>query len=217
MFKKFLYTSACVLFVLSTPGVTRADTIFYLNQDGCSGGKCTLPTSGYYGTVDLSQASNGLGGYNTTVTVALQPSIEFVNTGAADSLDFNLPTSTSFTFSDVATGFSTPTQSSTHVGGGFGTFSVYSDCTSCGNGGSNPQPGPLYFTVDGATISDFGANNNGYYFVSDIIDYLGSSNPTGPVGSDGPGTPVVPEPPSLFLLGTGLALMALMMKFRRLA
>lgn len=214
MLKKLLMISGYCCFVLASVGIARADTVFYLNQDGCTGG-CTMPGSNYYGTVDLNQFSNGSGGYNVKVTVTLQPKIEFVHTGAADALDFNLPTGSSYTFSDVASGFSTPTMSTTHVGGGFGDFSVFTDCTACGKGGSNPQSGPLYFTVDGVTIPDFTANSNGDYFVSDIIDYLGQNSNTGPVGSDGPVAPVVPEPPSLLLLGTGLAALAGLMKLRR--
>ena len=77
----------------------------------------------------------------------------------------------------------------------------------CGNGGSNPNPGPLTFNVNltGITLASFIGNAGGYYFASDIT---GVRN-TGLVAALGPGRPTaVPEPASLTLLGTGLAFAA---------
>ncbi|MHB1795039.1 MAG: PEP-CTERM sorting domain-containing protein, partial [Acidobacteriaceae bacterium] len=60
-------------------------------------------------------------------------------------------------------------------------------------------------------IANFIANSGGYYFASDIGNLL--TGATGNVASNGgvsivPVTPVIPEPPSLLLLGTGLLVLA---------
>jgi len=198
MRKAKLYASLCV-FGLLFAGVARADSIFTLNVDGCTGGCGTGP----YGTIDLAQS-----GSNVIVTETLDPGYVFVSSGAGDALEFNATTGT-IDSSSITTGFSigpAPDSAST-----FGSFLKSITCSGCGNGGSSPLYGPLMFTVDNTLISDFIQNSKGYYFASDIGE-LSSGNmlpvvSTGNVGSDG-GTPVIPEPPSLLLLGTGLALLA---------
>ena len=104
------------------------------------------------------------------------------------------------------------------VGGGFGDFDYGILCTGCGNGASNPLPGPLFFTTmdgSGLLVTDFVANTGGYFFAADIINT--NTGKTGIVGSNDPcrtdcgGTPggggSVPEPQSLALVA--LALLAL--------
>jgi|GEM_PF-5023488 len=94
-----------------------------------------------------------------------------------------------------------------HIGSGttspdFGTFAYYFDIP--GSGTSGADAGPLEFTVSrasGVLITDFGTNAAGYFFVADILDSAGG---TGLSAINTPGTPTVPEPMSLVLVGGGL-------------
>lgn len=219
MLKKMLTISGLCLFALAAAGVGRADTMsFTLTVDGCSSG-CG---SGPYGTITLTQ-----NGSNVDVTETLASGYYFVNTGSStgnEPLEFNLSSAGTITNVASSTYFAAGTASS-YTASTFGTFTNAIVCTtSCGNGASNAFniPQTLSFTVDGVTMSDFIANSGGYFFASDIGE-AGYSNDvwtiiaTGNVGSNGPTTPVIPEPPSLLLLGTGLAALAGMMKLKAMA
>jgi hypothetical protein len=170
----------------------QADLIFDLTSDHCSGGCGTPP----FGTVDLMQ--NGVN--DVKVTVSLLDGNKFVNTGSADALDFNINGNPTIT----ETGFSTGFGAGQTTGGlgftihadGTGNFEYSALCTSCGSGGSNPNPGPLVFDVGaaGITPASFITNTTGNFFAVDILS--GTTGNTGPVDA----SVAVPAP----LIGHGL-------------
>jgi hypothetical protein len=151
-------------------GASRADSFqFSLTSDHCTGGCLGTATSA--GTITITDVSAGV----VSVNVTLASGFRFVSTGFETDLGFNLAGNPTISFSGVTAGF-TPnanpeTAGSLHMDGtGFFEYGV--NCTACGSGGSNPQSGPLNFTVtDGATFStaSFEQNAAGQFFAADLI------------------------------------------------
>lgn len=164
---------------LAVPGAARADSFtFALTSDHCSGGCLTGQTSG--GTVTVTDVSAGV----VSVDVTLANGNQFVSTGFDTDFGFNLAGNPTITFSGVTSGF-TPNANPQSAGSlhmdGTGFFEYGVNCTACGNGGSNPQNGPLDFTVSaaGLTAASFEQNAAGQFFAVDMIS--GTTGQTGAV------------------------------------
>ena len=169
------------------------------------------PPAGPYGTVGLHPD-----GANVDVTVTLAAGEGFVNTGAGAALTWNLTGEPVVTITDLDFTKFVVSHNGTSTGNldGTGSWFYEIDCTEAGcvNGGSHPNPGPLTFTIQNITTSDFIINNktaNGYIFASDICTQKGvESGCTGIAGdiaaSDAPGLTPTPEPATLSILGTAL-------------
>jgi hypothetical protein len=193
MFKKILMVASICLLASTT--FSHADTMFTLTSDACSG---TCGTAGMvFGTITLSETTTGV-----NVVENLTSGEHFAVTGAGSPLAFNLDGN--FAISGLETGFSTAGGDEASAFGNF-TNSIKCGSPLCSNGGKiTNSDGPLSFLVEGAHISDFVANSDGYYFASDIRGLNGNTGNVGALGAIDP-PPAVPEPSSLFLLGTGLA------------
>jgi len=235
MARKLLIASGFCWLLLATAGMAKADTMETFNLDQSASWTAPNPP-GYFGTVTLNQVSNGSGGYNVDVKVQLyvgsdpsKPDFEFLNTAPQNTNShesftfYSSPQITSSQITNVtstsipgASGATWSFDSGSPTQAGYGTFNFYLNCTSCGPGASNYPNNPyeLGFTVLDATLGTFTANSNGYYFAADVYD-----NFTGATGNVASNTlvPVVPEPPSLLLLVTGLILLAATLKTRQLA
>jgi hypothetical protein len=117
--------------------------------------------SGTLGVVTVTDIAGGV-----TVDVTLSAGIEFVNTGGPHTpFVFDLSggpfTATSITpgaFSNASTSSDTP----------FGSFTNGINMTGS-NGAPGAQPGPLDFTVLGATTANFISNGTAY-FAADLLD-----------------------------------------------
>lgn len=175
--------------------------------------------SGALGTVALTQ--NGT--KEVDVSVTLSAGTAFVSTGGPhNAFVFNLNATKQYTVtitspSDGSFVLARHNLSNTP----YGQFSYAIDCSSCGSGASNPNPGPLDFKVtalQGISAADFVANANGIYFSADV---RGPAGGTGNIAANGVTTGLslsgtsaaVPEPGSLPLLGAGVV--ALGCVFRR--
>src|SRR5215472_17411601 len=148
--KTFLITAAAL--VLSLPAFGSTIATYNFTQDDCSGQGCgSMPA----GQVVVTTNQINPGDIQLDFVVSLFNGNEFVNTGLT-GLVFdiqNAPTllaentlSSGFTFLGLAPG-------SIHEDG-LGTFEYGFSCTACGNGGSNPVPGPLHFTIDVPNAAD---------------------------------------------------------------
>jgi len=180
-------------------GLPAMADVYSLTIDHCSGGCGTPP----FGTINVTQD-----GSNTVLVDVNLSSAVFVSTGLPGSFAFDLLGNPAISISNLTTGWSllSPSAGNLHFDG-FGKLDYALVCDICGNGGSNPFPGPISFDVTAAgltpaTFRDLSVGGSpSVYFVADI---LGSTGNTGPGGATS-GTTSVPEPASLGLMSLGLA------------
>lgn len=204
--------SACVLIAASigfaVPAMATPSSESFI-LDTWRGGAGV--TGNNFGTVLLTQD-----GANVDVLVTPTSGNGFVNTGAGDSLLFDLNGISSVTIQNMTTGFSAvSTNAGSYSGGGVGGgFNYAIQCSGCGNGGSSVLTGPLGFTINGITLADFHTSDNGYYFASDLCvgtstggngKLTCSGGNTGNVSAEFDAAVPVPEPLTLSLFGAGLA------------
>jgi hypothetical protein len=185
-------------------------------------GTGTPPSGPPYGTVEL----NDNGGSDVTVTVKLLSNEGFIDTGAGDSLMWQLNTGSPVTITGLTNGFTLINNDVlTGQTGGTGKWLYAITCNdsnqdgknnpdteACATGGSGPYLGTLSFTIDNVTLSDFTTNAAGFYFGSDICTSVVASTGkcqqgayTGDIASDTRKIIDVPEPGSFALLAVGLA------------
>ena len=176
------------------------------------------PPAGPYGTVMLDQQ-----GSNVNVSVSLAGSEGFVDTGAGESLLWDLSGNPTVTITNLTGGF-VVTNNGTLIGSTGGTGSWYYGITchgtACGKGGSNPYTGKLNFTIENISVSDFIANDSSFYFASDICTQVTDGQCTYGITGDiaAPSTGAsVPEPGTLALFGAGLLGCGLLLARRRRA
>ena len=220
--------SACALIAasigfaagFSLPAMADAIETFTLTNDGCSGG-CGIngqnSTNNNFGTIRLDDNLSG----TVTVTETLN-GVEFSNSSGKNALGFDLLgtlTGVVITITSPTTGYSVDAGSKMAP---FGTFTDGIHCDACGSGASNPQPGPITFTVTatgGVDLADFVSDGTAF-FAADVVG--NSTGNTGDVGAPGPGvvcrencSTSVPEPLTLSLFGAGLAGAAAMRRRRK--
>ncbi len=205
-----------------------ADLLYTLDQDHCTGGCGTAP----FGTVRLHEVAPG----DIKVTVTLTDSNRFMgSSGAGDAFLFNLtgfPDISGagvlvFTTAGFALDPATSDPPNLFHADGTGDWMYGINCTVCGSGGSNPNPGPLVFDVNlaGLTVNSFisTTDSNGNVFAVDLCSSFtaaaGCAN-TGDVAGNTPGEEVppegtTPEPGSLLLLAAGLLGLASVRSMRR--
>ena len=228
----FALFAIAALFGLANPEPAKADIIFHLTYDGCSGGcgNGQGTTNNDFGYIDLHQVDATHVLLTEQLNTGVDLDTDFVNTGNGSNhepLAFNI-TGASVTITGVSPSTYFTVGPTGDTISGMGVFSNTIACTSnCPSGGSGADllgDQLMFTTSDGSSLSlsNFTQSTGGFFFASDII---GPSGLTGEVGATGPGVycdpsastctnlysnggssgTAVPEPASLFVMGAGLA------------
>lgn len=207
-----------ILLVIAVGGVSaKADIVFTLTSDHCTGGCYQGTGSPNFGTVTLSQEATGV----VEVSVALLPGYQFYKSGLGATFGFNLtgnPTITATDYTPTTFTLQSGTAGSIHIDG-FGNFGYGIDCTTCGMGVGGGTSLSLDVNATNLTPSSFTTSSSGSpnaYFAIDIISTGVNGTKTGPIDASAADvvTTPVPEPFSILLLGT--LLLPLASKFKRL-
>ena len=206
------------------PIAAAAMMAFSMNASALSSGSWVLDHtevagqgSGPFGTVTVTETSAN----TVDVSVVLAAGVTgFVSTSDNhNAFTFtlaNLGDGTSASISNISSGFGIdPTVPTWNTP--YGTFSAGIICTSCGSGGSNPNPGPLTFTITdagGISLSSFvlsgppPADQGGWLFSADIL----ANGFTGNVATN---TPAIPEPETYAMMLAGLGMLGFIARRRR--
>jgi len=214
----FGIVATAALMFTGAAGSAKADTVYQLTQDNCTGG-CNPGSPGTsMGTVDLHQ--NGTG--DVLVTVDLVSPLEFVNTGLVNTIDFNLGSIvsgvTAANFSNSVFSLFSGTAGSDHFDG-FGSFQ-YSIVMSGSQGAGGAQPSPLSFDILAAGLTESSFVGNGdktgnWVFGVDVYNSASTGTGAGNTGPIGASVSAVPEPSVVGLLCAALVGIVLWRKTAR--
>jgi hypothetical protein len=174
-------------------------------------------SSSEFGTVTVSSLSSS----EVSVSLTLASGEVFAFGGAGQPLLFNVVNDPAVSISNLTSNLSETfafNNSPMFMADGTGKWDYYMSCTSCGSGTSMSTTGPggapvsLSFDVtlaSGITPASFVESSKGFTFATDVGIPNGSGQfITGDVGAINP----VPLPPSLWLLGSALAALGLMLR-----
>jgi len=223
MLKKLLYSSALCLFVLATAGVAKADTIGPScgpsDSENCLGSTYTLtysnPSTNVY---DIFLTVDTTGSTLSTSDTLNAVSLKLVSKLTGDTVTLlSAPSEWNQATPDVEAG-------GISAGGCNGSGKGYFCSGTSDSGVSIGSTGDVYnfeWEIDGS-LTLLGSSSSikaSYLTYNAKKDEWKNAGITSAKIDLTPGStpPVIPEPPSLLLLGTGLAALAGMLKLKSLA